>query len=97
MTSSLEQTAKKTPAPSIVALLSNGCKQAFPLLTVDLQRAHHNIITFLQTTLIVTESAHKLYRHNEVAYSLQPSCQCTVNSRLSTHESSGLQLIHAHF
>jgi hypothetical protein len=35
---------KKTTVPSIVALLSNGCKQAFPLLTVDLQRARHSII-----------------------------------------------------
>jgi hypothetical protein len=35
--------SKKTTVPSIVALLSNGCKQAFPLLTVDLQRARHNI------------------------------------------------------
>jgi hypothetical protein len=43
MTSSPEQIAKKTPVPSIVALLSNGCKLAFPLLTVDLQRARHNI------------------------------------------------------
>jgi hypothetical protein len=44
MTSLPEQTAKKTPVPPIVALLSNGCKQALPLLTVDLQRARHNII-----------------------------------------------------
>jgi hypothetical protein len=44
MTSLPERTPKKTNAPSIVALLSNGCKQAFPLLTVDLQRARHNII-----------------------------------------------------
>jgi hypothetical protein len=42
MMSSPEQTAKKTPVPSI-PLLNNGCKQAFPLLTVDLQRARHNI------------------------------------------------------
>jgi hypothetical protein len=44
MTSLPEQTAKKTPVPSIVALLSNDCKEAFPLLTVDLQRARHNIV-----------------------------------------------------
>jgi hypothetical protein len=34
-------TTKKTTVSSIVALLSNGCKQALPLLTVDLQRARH--------------------------------------------------------
>jgi hypothetical protein len=38
-----ERIPKKTTVPSIVALLSNGCKQAFPLLTVDLERARHNI------------------------------------------------------
>jgi hypothetical protein len=43
MTSLPERTPKKTTVPSILALLSNGCKQAFPLLTVDLQRARHNI------------------------------------------------------
>jgi hypothetical protein len=37
-----ERTPKKTTVPSIVALLSNGCKQAFPVLTVDLQHARHN-------------------------------------------------------
>jgi hypothetical protein len=44
MTSLPERTPKKTIVPSIVALLSNGRKQAFPLLTVDLQRARHNIL-----------------------------------------------------
>jgi hypothetical protein len=44
MTSLPERTPKKTTVPSIVALLSNGCKQAFPLLTVDRQRACHNIL-----------------------------------------------------
>jgi hypothetical protein len=43
MTSLPERNPKKTTVPSILALLSNGCKQAFPLLTVDLQRARHNI------------------------------------------------------
>jgi hypothetical protein len=42
-----EQTTKKTPVPSLVALLSNGCKQALPLLTVDLQRARHNILSII--------------------------------------------------
>jgi hypothetical protein len=42
MTSLPERTSNETTVPSIVALLSNGCKQAFPLLTVDLQRARHN-------------------------------------------------------
>jgi hypothetical protein len=42
MTSLPERTPKKTAVPLIVALLSNGCKQAFPLLTVDLQRARYN-------------------------------------------------------
>jgi hypothetical protein len=44
MTPSPEQTPKKRTVPSIVALLRNGCKQVFPLLTVELQRARHNII-----------------------------------------------------
>jgi hypothetical protein len=44
MTSLPEWTPKKTTVPPIVALLSNGCKQAFPLFTVDLQRARHNIL-----------------------------------------------------
>jgi hypothetical protein len=43
MTSSPEQTPKKITVPTIVALLSNGCKQVFPVLTVDLHRARHNI------------------------------------------------------
>jgi hypothetical protein len=43
MTSLPERTPKKTTFPSILTLLSNGCKQAFPLLTVGLQRALHNI------------------------------------------------------
>jgi hypothetical protein len=34
---------KEKTVPPIVALPSNGCKQAFPLFTVDLQRARHNI------------------------------------------------------
>jgi hypothetical protein len=37
-----ERTPKKT-VPSIVVLLSNGRKQAFPLLTVDPQRARHSM------------------------------------------------------
>jgi hypothetical protein len=41
MTSLPERTPKKTTVPPIVALPSNGCKQAFALLTVDLQRARH--------------------------------------------------------
>jgi hypothetical protein len=44
MTSLPERTPKKTTVPPIVALPSNGCKQASPLLTVDLQRARHNIM-----------------------------------------------------
>jgi hypothetical protein len=48
-----ERTPKKTTVPSIVALLSNGCKQAFTLLTVDLQRARHNI--FLNKYFAVVE------------------------------------------
>jgi hypothetical protein len=43
MTSLPEQTPKKMTVPPIVALPSSGCKQAFPLLTVDLQRARHTI------------------------------------------------------
>jgi hypothetical protein len=43
-TSLPERTPKKTTVPPIVALLSNGCKQAFPLLTVDLQRARHSTL-----------------------------------------------------
>jgi hypothetical protein len=50
MTSLPEQTPKKTPVLSIVALLSNGCKQALPLLTVDLQRARHSILCVKLTT-----------------------------------------------
>jgi hypothetical protein len=45
MTSLPERTPKKITVLPIVALLSNGCKQAFPLLTVDLQRARHNIMS----------------------------------------------------
>jgi hypothetical protein len=48
MTSSPERTTKKTPVASIVGLLSNGCKQAFPLLTVDLQRTRHNTMKNIQ-------------------------------------------------
>jgi hypothetical protein len=47
MTSLQERTPKKTTVPSIVALLSNGCKQAFPLLTVDVERARHTIIQMI--------------------------------------------------
>jgi hypothetical protein len=44
MTSLPERTPKKTTVHPIVALPSNGCKQAFPLLTVDLQCARHNTV-----------------------------------------------------
>jgi hypothetical protein len=50
MTSLPERTPKKTTVPSMVALLSNGCKQAFPLFTVDLQRARHNIFIYYTHT-----------------------------------------------
>jgi hypothetical protein len=36
---------QRKQVPPIVALPSNGCKQAFLLLTVDLQRARHNIFS----------------------------------------------------
>jgi hypothetical protein len=52
MTSLPERTTKKTTVPPIVALPSNGCKRAFPLLTVDLQRACHNIILLHQQTIL---------------------------------------------
>jgi hypothetical protein len=59
MTSLPERTPKKTTVPSIVALLSSGYKQAFPLLTVDLQRARHNNITCVcssELTFVTCES-----------------------------------------
>jgi hypothetical protein len=54
MTSLPERTPKKTTILSIVALLINGCKQAFPLLTVDLPRARHNIL-LVGRPLLITE------------------------------------------
>jgi hypothetical protein len=51
MTSLPERTPKKITVPSIVALLSNGYKQAFPLLTVDLQRARHSIFYDEETVM----------------------------------------------
>jgi hypothetical protein len=41
MTSLPERAPKKATVPPIVPLLSNGCKQAFLLVTVDLQHARH--------------------------------------------------------
>jgi hypothetical protein len=54
MTSLPERTPKKRTVPSIVALVSSGCKQAFPLLTVDQQRARHNIFYFATLSLAQT-------------------------------------------
>jgi hypothetical protein len=51
-----EQTPKKTTVPSIVALLNNGCKQAFPVLTVDLQRARHSTVTSCPGTSTLIQS-----------------------------------------
>jgi hypothetical protein len=45
MMSSPEQTPKKTTVPIVEScrLPSNGCKQTLALLTVDPQRARHNM------------------------------------------------------
>jgi hypothetical protein len=59
MASLPERTPKKT-VPSIVALLSNGCKQAFPLLTVYLQRARHNNLVWKPEMIIVEAILKKL-------------------------------------
>jgi hypothetical protein len=53
-----ERTPKKTPPRNrpqrkhvTCYLPSNGCQQAFPLLTVDLQRARHNMKQFMEWEL----------------------------------------------
>jgi hypothetical protein len=51
MTSLPEWTPNKTTVPSIVAPLSNGCKQEPPLLTTYPQRARHNMYVAAQELL----------------------------------------------
>jgi hypothetical protein len=54
-----ERTPKKTTVSSIVALLSNGCKQAFPLLTYSVHVTIHS--SFIEdTTLSIDEKVKSL-------------------------------------
>jgi hypothetical protein len=57
MTSLPERIAKKTLVASIVALHGNGCKEASHCLTVDLQRARHNINRVMTNRSVMTETA----------------------------------------